>query len=278
MEQPFTKGTKKEGDPIPHRWLGEAFLRGLMDSIPAFVVSKAKENGKELSYHMGLDYIGSHKDFWRWEAGYRDLKNLLKDMNKYAMSLGKDYSPAKVLQYILDNSIIHHARLSEGINAADASDDMMEDFAALIDIASRYKTVKEFLEYIDMLIKEAEKARNGDQSKLVILNTVHGVKGQEREIVFCPGWAENVLPHARSIQDTPPTNSILPVTFKGRIEDERCVAFVAISRAKSILHITAPKMLFGKEMNVSRFVDDLGLNKKETAKVLFGEPTFEGFN
>jgi DNA helicase-2/ATP-dependent DNA helicase PcrA len=277
MRMPFNKGTKIKGvTPIPHRFLGKAFLTALKTSIPSFIADQLKGK-REPSYYDGFDYIDGHGDSWRWAAGYTDLLNLIEQI-KVRVDVNKE-SPAKILQFILDESIKQHAKLSEGVNQIDAAEDMFEEFATVVDIARQYKTCGEFIDYIDMLIKEAKKAKQGDPSKLVVLNTIHGVKGQERKIVFCPGWAEGVLPHIRSLEPKIDNSSILPTASMGLVEDERCVAFVAFSRAKEIVDITCPDEYMGKLISTSRFVSDLGLlNGKKPATLLYGKKEFKGFD
>lgn len=275
MKQPYTKGNKKEGTSISHRYLGKAFLSALKEGVPSFIADQIKSK-RDVSYYDGFDYIHSHSDSWRWCAGFSDLDTLLARIIHQVKD--NKQSPAKVLTFILDNSVRKHAELSEGVNQLDASEDIFEEFATVVDIAQRYDTCEEFITYIDMLIEEARKARNGEQTELVVLNTIHGSKGKERKIVFCPGWAEGILPHAKSINPTLAGSYILPVMSQGKIEDERCVAFVAISRAKEIVEITGPTDYMGKPATTSRFVGDLGLLNKSPAELLFGVKEFEGFD
>lgn len=59
----------------------------------------------------------------------------------------------------------------------------------------------------------------------VSLMTVHSAKGLEFPVVFIPGFEENIFPSAMSVGE-------------GNMEEERRLAYVAITRAKSKLYIT----------------------------------------
>eukprot|EP00960_Hanusia_phi_P003984 116811-Hanusia_phi.AAC.3 len=81
------------------------------------------------------------------------------------------------------------------------------------------------------------------------LMTVHASKGLEFEVVFLVGMTDGCLPHSRSLSS------------KDDIEEERRLAYVAITRAKEILHITWPmwKGMFQNSdpLEPSRFLKDI---------------------
>lgn len=83
----------------------------------------------------------------------------------------------------------------------------------------------------------------------VILMTVHAAKGLEFDNVFVVGMEENIFPSSRSLGS------------EADIEEERRLAYVAITRAKKRLYISCSRqrMLFGSTSfnKQSRFVDEL---------------------
>ena len=84
---------------------------------------------------------------------------------------------------------------------------------------------------------------------VVSLMTVHSAKGLEFPTVFIVGAEEGIFPGSRSM------------TFPEDLEEERRLAYVAITRAKRKLHIThaAYRMLFGSTNRnpVSRFAREI---------------------
>lgn len=92
----------------------------------------------------------------------------------------------------------------------------------------------------------------------VTLMTLHGAKGLEFPVVFLVGLEENVFPHSRSMMDDE------------EMEEERRLAYVGITRAEKILHLSHAKMrtLYGRtNFNpVSRFVGEIPEELLETGE------------
>ncbi len=83
----------------------------------------------------------------------------------------------------------------------------------------------------------------------VVLMTVHAAKGLEFPVVFLPGMEENIFPGMSSMYE--------PET----LEEERRLAYVAITRAKEELYIfhATYRMIFGStnRNRLSRFVEEI---------------------
>jgi DNA helicase-2/ATP-dependent DNA helicase PcrA len=87
--------------------------------------------------------------------------------------------------------------------------------------------------------------------------TIHSAKGLEFDAVFLPGWEEGLFPHQKSIDEKGVTG----------IEEERRLAYVAITRAKKDLYISfaLQRKFFGRQNDnydfysslQSRFIDEL---------------------
>ena len=78
--------------------------------------------------------------------------------------------------------------------------------------------------------------------------TIHAAKGLEFDTVFLPAWEDGIFPNEMAIQD-------------GGLEEERRLAYVAITRAKRRAVITnaAVRTLFGqRQYNApSRFINEI---------------------
>ncbi len=97
-----------------------------------------------------------------------------------------------------------------------------------------------------------------DNGEYVAMMTMHSAKGLEFPSVFVVGMEENIFPSARSLES------------EADIEEERRLAYVAITRAKEKLYLThsAERMLFGRtdRNRISRFIKELpkeNIEKKE---------------
>jgi DNA helicase-2/ATP-dependent DNA helicase PcrA len=103
-----------------------------------------------------------------------------------------------------------------------------------------------FLEQVALVSDQDELA---DAKPVATLITLHAVKGLEFPIVFLTGMEDGVFPHARSLDD------------EKRIEEERRLAYVGITRARdrAFLTFARRRMLFGRtnENPPSRFLLEL---------------------
>ena len=96
---------------------------------------------------------------------------------------------------------------------------------------------------------EAGEAQADSRENCVQLMTMHSVKGLEFPLVFLVGMEEGLFPHQRSSEES------------GRMEEERRLCYVGITRAREQLVITSAEVrhLFGGESYnmLSRFVREL---------------------
>jgi DNA helicase-2/ATP-dependent DNA helicase PcrA len=104
-------------------------------------------------------------------------------------------------------------------------------------------------EYLELVSLAGAERGEGDDGRAVTLMTVHSAKGLEFSHVYLTGMEEGVFPHARVLEDP------------HQLEEERRLAYVAITRAKRGLCISMAqrRMLYGQRQvgTPSRFVLDL---------------------
>ena len=107
-------------------------------------------------------------------------------------------------------------------------------------------TVSDFLEEVSLITDIDNYDNNADS---VVLMTVHSAKGLEFPVVFLPGMEENIFPGMASVY------------VPSEVEEERRLAYVAITRAKEELYIfhAESRMIFGmtNRNRVSRFVEEI---------------------
>lgn len=124
--------------------------------------------------------------------------------------------------------------------------------------AKRFETIAEFLNFIDEMKKIQEEAKNGSdltKDRLQIM-TIHKAKGLEFPVVFLIGASEGILPHVTALEiDKIEKIGKSDQTFSKfeAIEEERRLAYVAVTRARFELYISSPGNYRGKESKVSRF-------------------------
>jgi len=106
------------------------------------------------------------------------------------------------------------------------------------------------------------------QDDAVTLMTVHTAKGLEFPVVFVAGMEESIFPHAMSLGDS-----------LGDVEEERRLAYVAITRARKRLFLTyaATRSSFGTPSAnpPSRFIGEIPSELVELSGI--GSAGYEGF-
>lgn len=107
-------------------------------------------------------------------------------------------------------------------------------------------TLSDFLEEVSLITDIDNYDNNADS---VVFMTVHSAKGLEFPVVFLPGMEENIFPGMASVY------------VPSEVEEERRLAYVAITRAKEELYIfhAESRMIFGmtNRNRVSRFVEEI---------------------
>ena len=108
--------------------------------------------------------------------------------------------------------------------------------------------------------------RNEDETPdAVKLSTLHAAKGLEFPHVFLVGVEEGLLPHQGREEDESLDLDVAAQQKIQRIEEERRLMYVGITRAQRSLHLTwCKKRKRAREelvREVSRFVKEMGLNE-----------------
>jgi len=106
-------------------------------------------------------------------------------------------------------------------------DNIAEFMTALIDYEQSRGEDVELAEYLQDLSLYTD-ADMGEDSNRVRLMTIHVAKGLEFPYVFIYGMSEDILPNARSLQERK----------QKALEEERRLAYVAVTRAKDELYLT----------------------------------------
>lgn len=135
--------------------------------------------------------------------------------------------------------------------AKEEDNDILENLNSLEAATSKHNSPKSFLSFIDLLIKN--KVKNADAVQVM---TVHKSKGLEFPYVFLIGFSENLLPHKYAVESGDPL----------AIEEERRLAYVALTRAELELHVSSISSYNNKPTSESRFAFDCEFIKKEGKK------------
>lgn len=164
----------------------------------------------------------------------------------------RDISEAETLDVLIDKVLDLTGYRAMLKAAGDEGETRLENVNELISNAVEYTATHEeaslsnFLEEV-ALVSDID---NYDpEAEAVVMMTVHSAKGLEFPVVFLPGLEEGIFPSQLSTYDPQ------------ELEEERRLAYVAVTRAKEKLYITHTKerLLYGKSQynKLSRFVTEI---------------------
>jgi DNA helicase-2/ATP-dependent DNA helicase PcrA len=158
------------------------------------------------------------------------------------------------------DAVIHETGYAESLEAERTieAEGRLENLHELIGVAAEFDAnravegdsevtpLEEFLQQISLL--SDQDAITDDEGQITLM-TLHNAKGLEFPVVFVIGAEEGVFPHSRSVEE-------------GNIEEERRLAYVAVTRAKQRLYLTCAqrRSLFGRRPDYnmpSRFLGEL---------------------
>ncbi|MGY0612693.1 MULTISPECIES: DNA helicase II [unclassified Luteimonas] len=146
----------------------------------------------------------------------------------------------------------HYARESKG-----SLDSRVDNLDELVSVASRFvrgeddesAALSELVAFLAYAALEAGEGQAQAGEDGVQLMTLHSAKGLEFPLVFLAGLEEGLFPNARSIEES------------GRLEEERRLAYVGITRArqKLVLSHAETRRLHGQDMYgmPSRFLREI---------------------
>jgi len=243
----------KAGEYSAVRYLGEKFLQAI-----------------DYDFSKVSSVYNAGKYGWKQRAknSKRKLSNGQIDLIQFVKKLQVDLQDIKnvgsLVQIIIDDCYEQYFKTTQG-TAEDEGSNTLDNLQTVVDVASQYTDVSKFLAYVDEMIQVANDAKEKNWEEYTVLSTYHGLKGLERPIVFGMGWCEGedktgspagLLPHTFSLID-PPQFGVLPAGVKSPIQDERCVAFVCISRAMDRVYLSGCRMYRDNKMWPSRFINEM---------------------
>jgi len=172
------------------------------------------------------------------------LSTILNLLDKWRYDLRKKTNHVKLLQIILDES--GYSRMLKDKKDLE-NENRLENIKELLNAMKEFDNLESFLEHVAL----ATSIDQDWEGQKVNLMTMHSSKGLEFDVVFLPGWEEGLFPHQKSMEE------------KGQngLEEERRLAYVGVTRAKKIAHISFSMNRFYQgdwiDSISSRFIDEL---------------------
>ena len=161
-------------------------------------------------------------------------------------------------QYLIEDLIVgiykdsgYESMLKESADAY--AESRIENISELVSSAKQFSSMNDnLIDFIsEMSLTSDADDENEDDS--VVLSTVHAAKGLEYRVIFIMGLEENLFPSIRDAESSEDE--------RNKMEEERRLAYVAITRAKEKLFMSYAnrRMQFGsiKNNKRSRFLDEV---------------------
>lgn len=174
-----------------------------------------------------------------------EFKKVIEDLKKVA----ENVTLTELVDKILDTTGYRQELENEKTLEADIRLENLEEFKSITKAFEERDGVISLEDFLFEVSLVSDREEYKDAKDKVSLMTVHSVKGLEFNDVFVIGLEEGIFPHMNSLMDNQD------------LEEERRLAYVAITRAKERLYLVNARrrMLYGKDQvnPPSRFIGEI---------------------
>ena len=213
---------------IPKRGIGEKSI----EKIENFARENYLNNGKDL-----WDAIPEAPIKGKAKKGLDSYISFINSLEEKKLEL----PPAEFLEHII-KELDYISYLND---YEDNPTDRIANLVELVNVASQFNHIEDLLEQASLYALEDD---SEEKKEAVQLMTMHSSKGLEFKAVIIIGAVEGTNPHFKA------------ETIK-EIEEERRLFYVAATRAKDYLFISAPTMTMQrtgpKKQRPSRFIEEI---------------------
>ena len=178
-------------------------------------------------------------------AKLKDFTRMILGLREIASGDTVDVLIDKVLDFSGYRAMIEALDREDGRNRVENIGELISN--AVLFMQSREEaTLSDFLEEVTLV---ADIDNYDPDAEAVVLMTVHSAKGLEFPVVFLPAMEDDIFPSGKSVYSSE------------EMEEERRLAYVAVTRAKEKLFIThvRERLLYGKTSyyRMSQFVKEI---------------------
>lgn len=215
---------------VPTRYLGKEFMKNLK--------ATAKKYGVSLYKALKRTQLKPYQ--------HRNVMGFLSIIEDMTLRYQSGDTPDRLIRDLIEK--IDYYSLIKSKNESEDDNDKSQNVDSLLAAMSRYKTADDFLKYVSQVRDMGKKGADAVQ-----VMTIHRSKGLEFKKVFMSGVSEGLLPHRYSLESGDPNS----------VEQERCLAYVGMTRAEENLHMYSLNTFNGKNVEPSRFMYETELIKVE---------------
>ena len=176
-------------------------------------------------------------------AARTSLTEFIRDIKRWRDAVAKMHH-VDLAKMVLDES--GYTRMWQ-LDKSPEAEGRLENLTELVNAMQEFDSLAGFLEHIALVMDGDTEADNGE----VTLMTLHAAKGLEFDTIFMPGWEEGIFPSQRTIDENGAVG----------LEEERRLAYVGITRARKLVHIShaGSRRIHGQWQSAipSRFLQEL---------------------
>ncbi|MBQ9765373.1 MAG: ATP-dependent helicase [Lachnospiraceae bacterium] len=202
------------------------------------------------------------RDYIEQEISFDKLKNLYADKDwmydridrlEYDIRVMETMPPVAAITYFR-NAIGYEGYLKEyAVSHRIPEEELIHILDELKESAKNYKDYDSWFAHMEEYKRTLEIIAQNKKEKredAIEVATLHGAKGLEYSVVFIPDVNEDVIPHKKAGSE-------------GDIEEERRLLYVGMTRAKNILNLYYVKERYNKNLEMSRFLKDMGVRESK---------------
>ena len=222
----------------PDSFEGDEALKAVINIPNRYIGHSFMQELESFAEAKGLQFFPSLKKF---NVGPQYLKQAVDGFIKFidTLIISKHRMEPVDLVHLIREHLNIDKYLAE--ETGDVVEESLENLDQLQTTAGAYEDLDDFLRHVDAVSNHSAHDEDG-----VTLSTVHKAKGLEFPVVFVIGMVEGIMPNA-----------------KGNIEEERRIAFVAMSRAMKKLYLSYSLTYSGRPTKKSSFIAEAIKEKKE---------------
>ena len=192
-----------------------------------------------------IDRVAEFPALERSRGTLEQFAALIHSLTEAAKCLSLDV----LFDAVLDRSGYRQMLVDAGPEEAERLENLDEFKSGILEYMKENEepTLTGFLEETALV---ADVDRYDESADAVVMMTIHSAKGLEFPIVFLPGMEDGLFPGIQTI-----------TAGESEMEEERRLAYVAITRAKKELYVlhTRNRLLYGQTMYnpISRFISEI---------------------
>ena len=177
-----------------------------------------------------------------------EINNFILKVHRWVDFKNK-MSHVELVQVVLeDSNYIEHLENEEKASKNIESLNRLDNIKEFIESLKDFENLEGFLEHVSLVMENI----SNTSEQTITLMTMHGSKGLEFDNIFLAGWEEGVFPSKKSIEELGNVG----------LEEERRLAYVALTRARKKINITYVNQnrysYASHDFNIpSRFIEEL---------------------